>query len=69
MEINEKKLESIIKEQRIEYERYLGILYEKLESKVELLGENIIGVREDMSSMKEEWLTLKKMSVVLSWIS
>lgn len=53
MEINEKKLKTILKEQREEYQRYLGALAGGFESQVKSIAESMIGIQEQLISIKE----------------
>lgn len=50
MEINEKKLESILTEQRKEYQRYLGILTESFKSQVKLVAEQYGDIKQTLNS-------------------
>lgn len=53
MEINEKKIKEILKEQREEYQRYLGVLKEDFESQTKLIAESLIGIQKQLISIKE----------------
>ena len=53
MEINEKKLKEILKEQREDCKRYLGVLAESFESQVKLVAESIIGIQEQLSHIRD----------------
>lgn len=53
MEINEKKLKKILEEQRGEYQRYLDILKEDFDSKVQLIAEQYDDIRKTLNSHSE----------------
>ncbi len=53
MQIDEKKLKKILKEQREDYQRYLGILTEDFGSKTELIAESLLGLQSQLKSIKE----------------
>lgn len=53
MEINEKKLKEILKKQREDYQRYLGVLAENFESQVKLLAESVIGIQEQLVAIRD----------------
>lgn len=53
MEINEKGLKSILNEQREEYQRYLGVMYENFESRVRLIAEQQVGMMKKLDSHTE----------------
>ena len=53
MEINEKKLENILKEQREEYQRYSGVLAENSESQLKLVVESLMGIQKQLISLRE----------------
>jgi len=53
MEITEQKLKEILKEQREEYQRYLGTLQEDFDSKVKLLAEQYDSIRKTLESHSE----------------
>jgi hypothetical protein len=50
MELNEKKLESILTEQREEYQRYLGVIKEDFNSKVEIVAEQYLDIKKTLDS-------------------
>ena len=52
MEITEKKLKEILKEQHEETQRYLGVLAESFESQVKLVAESILGIQEELTALK-----------------
>ena len=62
MEITEQKLKEILKEQREEYQRYLGTLQEDFDSKVKLLAEQYDSIRKTLESHSE---TLESHSEIL----
>jgi len=51
MEINEKNLKEILKGQREEYQRYLGVVTEDFQSKVKLVAESVMGIQEQLSAI------------------
>jgi len=51
MEINEKKLKEILKKQREDYQRYLGVLGESFESQVKLVVESLSGIQDQLISL------------------
>ncbi|MBU1246696.1 hypothetical protein KJ973_01340 [Patescibacteria group bacterium] len=53
MEINENKLKIILKEQREEYQRYMGALAENFESQVKLIVELVMGIQEQLIALRE----------------
>jgi len=53
MEINEKKLKEILKRQRDEYQRYLGVLAENFESQIKLIAESLSGVQEQLIAIRD----------------
>lgn len=53
MEINEKKLKGILKEQREEYQRYLDVLKEDFDGKVKLIAEQYDSIKETLNSHTE----------------
>ena len=53
MEINEKKLKEILKRQRDEYQRYLGVLAENFESQIKLIAESLYGVQEQLIAIRD----------------
>ncbi len=53
MEINEKKLEEILKGQRDEYQRYLGVLTENFESQIKLIAESVFGIQEQLIAIRD----------------
>lgn len=60
MELNEKKLESILTEQREEYQRYLGSLKEDFDSKVEAIGEQYFDIKKTLDSHTEIIVSTKE---------
>jgi hypothetical protein len=48
MDINEKNLEKILKEQREDYQRYLGVLAEDFESKTDLIAEQYLDIKKTL---------------------
>jgi len=53
MEINEKNLKEILKEQREEYQRYLGVVTEDFQSQVKLVAESVMGIQEQLSAIRD----------------
>ena len=53
MEIQEEKLEDILKSQREEYQRYLGVLAENFESQLKLVIESLRGVQEQLVALRQ----------------
>ena len=69
--ISEEKLKIILKEQREEYQRYLGVLEENFESQVKLIAESVFGIQEqlvairDMVAKNTEDIEIMKMDISL----
>ena len=53
MEINEQNLKQILRDQREEYQRYLGVLTESFESQVKLIAESINGVQQQLIAIRD----------------
>ena len=53
MDIQEKKLEEILKNQREEYQRYLGVLAENFGSQLKLIGESLSGTQNQLVALRE----------------
>ena len=57
MEINQKKLETIIqnglKKEREEFQRYLGVVAEDFKSQVQLVAESISGIERRLAAIEE----------------
>ena len=53
MEINEKNLKEILKGQREEYQRYLGVVTEDFQSQVKLVAESVMGIQEQLSAIRD----------------
>lgn len=53
MELNEKKINVILKKQREEYQSYLGVLAEDFESQVKLIAEQYGDIKQTLSSHTE----------------
>ncbi len=53
MEINEQNLKQILRDQREEYQRYLGVLTESFESQVKLIAESISGVQQQLIAIRD----------------
>lgn len=74
MEINEEKLKEILKEQRKEYQDYLGVVTEDFQPQVKLVAESVSGIQtqliairemvakntEDIEAMKIEMMAMKE---------
>src|SRR3990167_7207058 len=54
MELTDQSLKEILKEQREEYQRYLGILQEESQSQFKLLAEALDGVEQKLDATFEE---------------
>jgi len=53
MDIQEKKLEEILKNQREEYQRYLGVLAENFGSQLKLIVESLSGTQNQLVALRE----------------
>ena len=53
MELNEKKIEKILVDQRKEYQHYLGVLTENFESQIKLVAESISGIQEQLIAIRD----------------
>ena len=53
MEIQEEKLEDILKSQREEYQRYLSILAENFGSQLKLVIESLKGTQNQLIALRE----------------
>ena len=53
MELNQQALEKILNRQRDEYQQYMGAQIEDVRSDIRLLAETVVGVREDVSEIRE----------------
>ena len=53
MEINEEKLKEILKEQRKEFQEYIGTLSESFESQVKILAESVLGIQQQLVALRE----------------
>lgn len=53
MELTETGLKTILQEQREEYQRYLGVLSGNFTSQVKLVAEALVGVQQQLTSVKE----------------
>lgn len=53
MEINKKELKKILKEQRKEYQNFIGVLKEDFESKVDVIGEGNEIIKEKLDATFE----------------
>jgi len=51
MEIQEEKLEDILKSQREEYQRYLGVLAENFESQLKLVIKSLKGTQDQLIAL------------------
>lgn len=60
MEINEKNLNKVLKEQREEYQRYLGVLAEDFGSQVGLVVEQYDGIKNDIVDIKTDIMGIKQ---------
>lgn len=50
MEINEKKIKEVLKEQREEYQRYLGVAVEHFDFEVKVIAEQYTDIKETLGS-------------------
>ena len=53
MEIQEEKLEDILKSQREEYQRYLGVLAENFESQLKLVIKSLKGTQDQLVALRQ----------------
>jgi len=53
MDIQEEKLKDILKSQREEYQRYLGVLAENFGSQLKLVVESLRGVQKQLVALRE----------------
>lgn len=53
MEINEKKLTTILQGQREEYQRYLGVVAENFETQITLVAESTIEIQRQLTLIKD----------------
>ena len=53
MDIQEEKLKEILKSQREEYQRYLGVLAENFESQLKLIAESLSGTQKQLIVIRE----------------
>ena len=53
MDIQEKKLEEILKNQREEYQRYLGVLAENFGSQLKLIVESLSGTQNQLVALRK----------------
>ncbi len=53
MEINEEKLKKVLKEQREEYQRYLGVVTEDFKSQVKLIAESLSNLQKQLVAIRE----------------
>lgn len=53
MDIQEEKLKEILKSQREEYQRYLGVLSENFGSQLKLVIESLTGLQEQLVALRE----------------
>ena len=53
MEIQEEKLKDILKNQREEYQRYLGVLAENFESQLKLVIKSLKGTQDQLIALRE----------------
>ncbi|OIP67260.1 hypothetical protein AUK42_07025 [Candidatus Atribacteria bacterium CG2_30_33_13] len=53
MEIQEEKLEDILKSQREEYQRYLGVLAENFESQLKLVIKSLKGTQDQLIALRQ----------------
>lgn len=53
MEINKTELKKILKEQRKEYQRYIGALEEDFESQTKLIAESVAGIQNQLIALRD----------------
>jgi len=53
MEINEKKLKEILREQREKYQRHLDVVVEDFKSQIQLISETLSGQQEQLTAIRE----------------
>lgn len=53
MSITEKSLKSILKDQREEYQRYLGVVAEDFTTHVKLIAESLAGVQKQLIDLRD----------------
>lgn len=53
MEINEKKFREILKKQREDYQRYLGVLVENFESQTKMIAESVSGIQDQLIAIRD----------------
>ncbi len=53
MEINQESLKEILKEQREEYQRYLGVLKKNFDSKIQLIAESVSGIQAQLIAIRD----------------
>ena len=53
MELTEKRIKEILKKQREDYQRYLGVLAESFESQVKLIAESMLGIQTQLISIRD----------------
>lgn len=53
MELNEKSLKTILKDQREEFQRYLSVVSKSFQSQVKLIAESLSGIQEQLVGIRE----------------
>lgn len=53
MDVGEKELKEILREQREEYQRYLGVATDSFESQTKLIAESVSGVQEQLVAIRD----------------
>ena len=53
MELTEKRIKEILKKQRGDYQRYLGVLAENFGSQVKLIAESTLGIQTQLISIRD----------------
>lgn len=53
MELSEVKLKKILKEQRQEYQRYLGVVAEDFSDKLKLIAESAAGIQKQLIALRD----------------
>ena len=53
MELNEVRLKKILKTERQEYQRYLGIISEDFSDKLKLIAESVLGIQKQLIALRD----------------
>jgi len=52
-QVIERTIQQVLEKQRKEYQRYLGVVAEDHDSKLQLIAESVMGIQEQLNAMKE----------------